>query len=70
MAESWGRLVLQGLASFLKGLGAARLLAMVAVTIALMGFFAFVIMRVTSPQMTTLFTDLNVEDSSGVIKEL
>jgi flagellar M-ring protein FliF len=68
--ESWGRLVLQGLASFLKGLGASRLLAMVAVTIALMGFFAFVIMRVTSPQMTTLFTDLSVEDSSGVIKEL
>jgi flagellar M-ring protein FliF len=63
-------LVLQGLASFLKGLGASRLLAMVAVTIALMGFFAFVIMRVTSPQMTTLFTDLSVEDSSGVIKEL
>jgi flagellar M-ring protein FliF len=70
VAESWGRLVLQGLASFLKGLGAARLLAMVAVTVALMGFFAFVIMRVTSPQMTTLFTDLSVEDSSGVIKEL
>ncbi|HEV7634839.1 MAG TPA: flagellar basal-body MS-ring/collar protein FliF, partial [Bradyrhizobium sp.] len=61
---------MQGLASFLKGLGASRLLAMVAVTFALMGFFAFVIMRVTSPQMTTLFTDLSVEDSSGVIKEL
>jgi flagellar M-ring protein FliF len=38
-------------------LGASRLLAMVAVTAALIGFFAFVIMRVTTPQMTTLFTD-------------
>jgi flagellar M-ring protein FliF len=65
-----GRLVLQGLVDFLKGLGASRLLAMVAVTAALIGFFGFVIMRVTTPQMTTLFTDLSVEDSSGIIKDL
>jgi flagellar M-ring protein FliF len=63
-------LVLQSLVSFLKGLGAARLMAMVAVTTALLGFFAFVIMRVTTPQMTTLYTDLSVEDSSAVIKDL
>lgn len=61
---------MQGLIDFLKGLGAARLTAMVAVTAALIGFFAFVIMRVTTPQMTTLFTDLSVEDSSGIIKDL
>jgi flagellar M-ring protein FliF len=65
-----GRLVLQGLVDFLKGLGASRLLAMVAVTAALIGFFGFVIMRVATPQMTTLFTDLSVEDSSGIIKDL
>jgi len=63
-------LVLQSLVSFLKGLGASRLMAMVAVTTALIGFFAFVIMRVTTPQMTTLFTDLSIEDSSAVIKDL
>jgi flagellar M-ring protein FliF len=61
---------LQGLFDFLKGLGAARMAAMVAVTAALIGFFAFVIMRVTTPQMTTLFTDLSLEDSSGIIKDL
>lgn len=43
---------------------------MVAVTAALIGFFAFVIMRVTTPQMTTLFTDLSTEDSSAIVKEL
>src|SRR5246127_3948992 len=43
---------------------------MVAVTAALIGFFAFVIMRVTTPQMTTLFTDLSMEDSSSIIKDL
>jgi flagellar M-ring protein FliF len=61
---------LQGLVGFLRGLGASRLMAMVAVTAALIGFFAFVIMRVTTPQMTTLFTDLSLEDSNAVIKDL
>ncbi|QPF92957.1 flagellar basal-body MS-ring/collar protein FliF [Bradyrhizobium commune] len=61
---------MQGLADFLKGIGAARFGAMIAVTAALIGFFAFVIMRVTTPQMTTLFTDLSVEDSSSIIKDL
>jgi flagellar M-ring protein FliF len=63
-------LVLQGLTDFLKGLGASRVMAMVAVTAALIGFFAFVIMRVTTPQMTTLFSDLSTEDSLGIIKNL
>ena len=61
---------MQSLVSFLRGLGASRLMAMVAVTAALIGFFAFVIMRVTTPQMTTLFTDLSVEDSSAIMKDL
>lgn len=69
-ADSRGFGSLQSLTGFLKGLGAARLMAMVAVTAALIGFFAFVIMRVTTPQMTTLFTDLSFEDSSGIIKDL
>jgi flagellar M-ring protein FliF len=45
-------------------------MAMVAVTAALIGFFAFVIMRVTTPQMTTLFADLSAEDSAGIVKDL
>ena len=61
---------MQSLVAFLKGLGAARLAAMFAVTAALIGFFAFVIMRVTTPQLTTLFTDLSTEDSSAIIKDL
>jgi flagellar M-ring protein FliF len=63
-------LVLQSLVGFLKGLGAERLMAMIAVTAALIGFFTFVIIRVTTPQMTTLFTDLSAEDSSAIIKDL
>jgi flagellar M-ring protein FliF len=60
----------QGLVEFLKTLGAARLGAMAAVTLALVAMFAFIIMRVTTPQMTTLFTDLTIEDSASIIKEL
>src|ERR1700726_4103083 len=45
-------------------------MAMIAVTAALISFFGFVIMRVTTPQMTTLFTDLSPEDSAGIVKDL
>jgi flagellar M-ring protein FliF len=54
----------------LKTLGAARLGAMAAVTVALVGMFGFLILRVTSPQMTPLFTDLTVEDSTAIVKDL
>jgi flagellar M-ring protein FliF len=43
---------------------------MVAVTLALVGFFAFLIMRVTAPNMTPLFTDLSFEDSAAIVKDL
>ena len=61
---------MQGVFDFLKALGATRLAAMCAVTAALVGFFAFVILRFTAPAMTPLFTDLTVEDSAAIIKEL
>jgi flagellar M-ring protein FliF len=60
----------QGLVEFVRTLGAARIGAMAAVTVALVGFFAFLIVRVTTPQMAPLFMDLSLEDSSAVVKEL
>ena len=61
---------MQGLVEFVKTLGAPRIAAMGAVTIALIGFFAFLILRVTAPQMTPLFTDLSLDDSATIVKEL
>jgi flagellar M-ring protein FliF len=58
------------LVEFLKTLGAARLGAMAAVAVTLVGVFAFLILRATSPQMTPLFTDLTVEDSTAIVKDL
>jgi flagellar M-ring protein FliF len=60
----------QGLIEFVRTLGPTRLAAMAAVTVALIGFFAFLIVRVTAPVMVPLFTDLSVEDSSAIIKDL
>jgi flagellar M-ring protein FliF len=60
----------QDVIQFIRSLGAARLAAMVAVTLAMIGFFAFIMMRVTAPQMTPLFTDLSFEDSTAIVKDL
>ena len=61
---------MQDFIAFFRTLGATRIVAMGAVAMALMGFFAYLIVRATAPQMTTLFTDLSVEDSSAIIKDL
>jgi hypothetical protein len=52
---------------FAKTLGAPRIAAMAAVTLALVGFFAFLILRVTAPQMTPLFTDLSYEKCARAV---
>ena len=61
---------MQAFGEFLKSLGPGRIVAMGGVTIALVGFFAFLILRVTAPAMTPLFTDLSAEDSATIIKDL
>jgi flagellar M-ring protein FliF len=60
----------QNLLEFIKTIGAPRIAAMGAVTLALIGFFAFLILRVTTPEMTPLFTNLTMEDSAAIAKEL
>ena len=61
---------MNGVLDVVKKLGPQKLMALGAVTLALMAFFAFIIMRVTAPTMTTLFTDMNLQDSTAVIREL
>ena len=61
---------MQGLVEFLKSLGASRIAAMAAVAIALIGFFGIIMLQVTTPHMTPLFTDLTYEDSAAIVKEL
>jgi flagellar M-ring protein FliF len=60
----------QWFTAFIQTLGATRIAAMAAVTVALVGFFSFLMLRVTAPQMTPLFTDLSMQDSATIVKDL
>lgn len=61
---------MNGLVEFIKTLGAPRIAAMGAVAAILIGVFAFIIMRVTAPQMTTLYSELALEDSAAIVSQL
>lgn len=61
---------MNGAVEFLKNLGPARLAAMGVVTAVLVGFFGFIIMQASKPQMTPLYSDLTVQDSAAIVKEL
>ncbi|ACA19452.1 flagellar M-ring protein FliF [Methylobacterium sp. 4-46] len=50
--------------------GPARLAAMGAVTLVLVGFFAFVILRVSRPELGVLYADLSLQDAGAVIRDL
>ena len=61
---------LNGVTEFLTKLGPGRIAAMGAVTLALVGFFAFMIMRASQPNLGILYTDLQAEDATAIAKEL
>jgi flagellar M-ring protein FliF len=60
----------QGFFDFVKSLGAARMAAMGAVTLSLIGFFSFLVLRMTTPEMAPLYTGLSMDDSAAIIKDL
>lgn len=51
-------------------LGLARIAAMGVVAALLLGFFAFLIIRSSSPQLAPLYTGLSFEDSAAIVEEL
>ncbi|HVV94567.1 MAG TPA: flagellar basal-body MS-ring/collar protein FliF [Hyphomicrobiales bacterium] len=59
-----------GILEFLRRLGPARLAAMGAVTLALVGFFAVVLMRATAPDLVTLYSGLAPTDAAAITKAL
>jgi flagellar M-ring protein FliF len=61
---------LNGVTEFLTRLGPGRIAAMGAVTLALVGFFAFMIMRASQPNLGILYSDLQPEDATSIAKEL
>jgi len=59
-----------GAVEFIKTLGVPRLAAMGVVAVLLLGFFSFIIMRATAPVMVPIYSDLSVQDSGSIVKEL
>ena len=59
-----------GILELVNRLGPQRLVAMGAVTLALIGFFAFVMTRVSAPPMGVLFSDLSMNDSNLISRDL
>jgi flagellar M-ring protein FliF len=55
---------------FFNRLGLVRIAAMAVVAVLMLGFFAFLIMRASTPQMAPLYTGLSLEDSSAIVTEL
>ena len=60
----------QAILDLVQKLGPRRLVAMGAVTLTLVGFFAFVLTRVSNAPMATLFTDLAPSESAAIVREL
>jgi flagellar M-ring protein FliF len=63
-------LAVNGSLDILMRLGPARIAAMGGVTLALIAFFAFVIMRVSQPAMGVLYADLSPQDAGAIIRDL
>lgn len=61
---------LNSLLQFVNRLGLARVAAMAVVAALMLGFFAFLVMRASSPQLAPLYTGLTLEDSSAIVSEL
>ena len=56
--------------NFLRALGPGRILAMLGVTAGLIGFFFFMIMQLSQPNMSLLYSNLELEESATVMQRL
>ena len=51
-------------------MGPTRIAAMGAVAAILVGMFAFIIFRVTAPEIRQLYSNLTIEDSAQIVNNL
>ena len=61
---------MEGVLQSLKGVGTGRLYALAGFTVALLIFFAFLTMRVSTGIMSPLYTNLPVEEGAKIVAEL
>ncbi|MEP1443943.1 MAG: flagellar basal-body MS-ring/collar protein FliF [Hyphomicrobiales bacterium] len=61
---------MESVLSTVQKIGPARIAAMAVVTALLIGFFAFITIRVSKPPMAPLYSDLSFDDSTGIVEFL
>lgn len=61
---------MENITGLFNRLGVARVAAMGVVTVLMIGFFAFLMLRISTPQMAPLYNGLTFEDSSAIVTEL
>lgn len=61
---------MQSIFQLIQRLGPQRLAAMGAVSLTLVGFFAFVMLRMSQPRMVTLFSELSPTETAAIAREL
>lgn len=61
---------MNGVIQFLRSLGPVKIASMAAVGIALIAFFFFITTRLASPNLSLLYTDLDMADSTKVVQKL
>src|SRR5512132_1305567 len=61
---------METLRNFVRTLGPVRLLALGGVTLALIGFFVWIIARASAPQQALLYSDLDMADAARVVSQL
>ena len=65
-----GLLRMNNASEILQRLGLARIAAMGLVAVLMLGFFAFLIFRITSPQLAPLYSGLSFDDSAAIVAKL
>ena len=61
---------MNNLTQLINRIGLPRLAAMATVAVLMLGFFAFLMLRASAPNMAPLYTGLTLEDSSAITTEL
>lgn len=59
-----------GLVDTFKSIGHVKLIIMTAIGVAMLGFFVFLSLRITSPALATIYNGLTLQDSAKIVSEL
>jgi flagellar M-ring protein FliF len=60
----------QGILEQIRRFGAIRLAVMALVSLGLLSFFGYIIVRASQPSLAVLYTDLSAEDTTAIMREL